>query len=222
MTVRLGVLASGGGTNLQAIIDASEAGLIDAKVDVVLSDRPGAYALERARKHGIETAVITKKDHPVREDFDRAVTEVLRERRLDLVVLAGFMRILTPVFIRSFPERIMNIHPSLLPSFPGLDVQKKAIEHGARFSGCTVHLVDEGVDTGPIIIQAAVPVLETDTPESLAGRILAEEHRIYPQAVQFFAEGRMEVRGRRVFVKDAEPGPGPEGAVENPRVTIFD
>ena len=145
--------------------------------------------------------------------------EILKANSVDLVILAGFMRLLTPVFIRAFPMRIMNIHPALLPSFPGLNVQKKALEYGVKFSGCTVHFVDEAVDTGPIIIQAVVPVYDNDTEETLSKRILKEEHRIYPQAIQHFADGKLEIKGRRVFVKDH---PQTEGAMVNPGVKIFE
>ncbi len=211
----LGVLVSGSGTNLQSIIDSIEGGSLDARIAVVLSDNPRAYALERAKKHGIKTCVITKKEFPKREDYDRKAVEVLKDCGVELVVLAGFMRILSPVFIREFPWRIMNIHPSLLPAFPGLDVHRKVIEWGARFSGCTVHFVDEGVDTGPIIIQAVVPVRDDDTPETLRQRILQEEHRIYPEAIRLFSEGRLTVEGRRVRIKD---GRFCEGVLINPTV----
>ncbi len=211
----LGVLVSGSGTNLQSIIDAIESGRLNARIAVVLSDNPEAYALERARRHGIRTCIVTKKEFPKREDYDRRAVEVLKEYGVELVVLAGFMRILSPVFIRAFPLRIMNIHPSLLPAFPGLDVHRKAIEWGARFSGCTVHFVDEGVDTGPIIIQAVVPIKEDDTPETLRERILAQEHRIYPEAIRLFSEGRLTVEGRRVRIKD---GRFCEGLLINPSI----
>lgn len=217
--LKIGVLASGSGTNLQAIIDAVEAGRVDAKITVVLSDNPTAGALKRAEKHGIPVKVVQRKGFSSRKEFDREILSVLKDAAVELVVLAGFMRLLSPEFIRAFPMRIMNIHPALLPSFPGLDVQKKAIEHGVRFSGCTVHFVDEGCDTGPIIIQAVVPVLNNDTPDSLAARILKEEHRIYPQAIQLFAEGRLSVEGRRVTVRDHETL---EKVLENPLATIFD
>lgn len=197
--IRLGVLVSGRGSNLQAIIDASEARRIDAAVAIVMSDVPDAYALERARRHGIETAFVDPKGFDTREGFDAAVIDLLRKREIDLVCLAGFMRILSPHFVSEFRNRIMNIHPALLPAFPGLHVQRKALRHGAKLSGCTVHFVDEGTDTGPIIIQAVVPILDDDTEESLSARILAYEHQIYPRAIQLFAEGRLEVRGRRVL-----------------------
>ncbi len=214
----IGVLASGRGTNLQAIIDAIRAGRLKASIRVVVSNNPEAYALERARNWGIPVEVIPDKGFSSREDYDREVVKVLKDRGVELVVLAGFMRILSPYFVRSFPMRIMNIHPALLPSFPGLKVQKKAIDYGVKFSGCTVHFVDEGVDTGPIIIQAVVPVYDDDTEETLAERILREEHRIYPQAIQLFAEGRLVVEGRRVLVKDYPRAE--ERSMVNPPVTI--
>ena len=197
--LRLGVLVSGRGSNLQAIIDASEAGRIDAIVAIVVSDLADAYALERARTHGIQAAFVDPKSFQTRESFDSALIDLLRKHDVDLVCLAGFMRLLSPQFVRGFRHRIMNIHPALLPAFPGLHVQRKAVQHGVKFSGCTVHFVDEGTDTGPIIIQAVVPVLDDDTDEKLSARILAYEHQIYPRAIQLFAEGRLEVRGRRVF-----------------------
>ncbi len=215
--VNLGVLVSGSGSNLQSIIDSIEAGALEASVKVVITDNPAAYALERAKKHRIPTVVFHKKDYRSREEFDRAVVRELREHRVELVVLAGFMRIISPVMLEAFPMRIMNIHPSLLPAFPGLDVQRKALEHGVKFSGCTVHFVDGGLDSGPIIIQAVVPVLDADTPETLSKRILAEEHRIYPHAIRLFSEGRLNILGRRVFV---EKGPEASGTMENPKITI--
>lgn len=199
--VHVGVLVSGRGSNLQSIIDAVEEGRLHARVRVVLSDREDAFGLERARKHGIASHWVDPSLHGSREEYDRAVAAGLREADVELVVLAGFMRILSPSFVEGFRNRIMNIHPALLPSFPGLHVQAKALEHGARFSGCTVHFVDTGVDTGPIIIQACVPVLDGDTEESLSERILRQEHRIYPRAIQLYAEGRIKVKGRRVFIE---------------------
>lgn len=200
--IRTAVLASGSGSNLQAIIDAAEAGSLGAEIALVISDKPGAFALERAKKHGIKTAVITKKEFPERDDFDARVIKLLKENNIELVALAGFMRIITKAFISAFPRRIINIHPSLLPAFSGLNVQAKAIQHGVKFSGCTVHFVDEGVDTGPIIIQAIVPVNDNDTAESLSKRILKEEHRIYPEAIRLFCQDRLEIQGRRVLIKD--------------------
>ena len=198
--VPIGVLVSGSGTNLQAIIDEIAAKRLDAKIEVVLSNRADAYGLVRAKNHGIATEVLDHKQFPSREAYDQAVVDGLRARGVELVVLAGFMRLLSPVFIKAYSNRIMNIHPALLPSFPGLHVQKKAVEHGVRFSGCTVHFVNEECDEGPIIIQAVVPVFADDSEESLAARILKQEHRIYPRAIQLYAEGRLRVEGRRVLV----------------------
>ena len=199
--LRIAVLASGRGTNLQAIIDAIEAGRLKACLPVVISDRPDAQALDRARRHGAKAVFVNPREHPDRESFERAVLALLAEYRIELVCLAGFMRILSPAFIRACPGPIMNIHPALLPAFPGLHAQRQALEHGVKVSGATVHFVDEGVDTGPIILQAAVPVHEDDTDETLSARILAEEHRIYPEAVQLFAEGRLTLRGRSVLIR---------------------
>lgn len=217
--VKLGVLVSGSGTNLQSIIDSIEAGSLDGEISVVISNNASAYALERARRRGLAVEVIEGSTCKAKADFDRAVARVLKERAVELVVLAGFMRVLGAEFIREFPMRIMNIHPSLLPSFPGLDVHKKAIEHGVRFSGCTVHFVDEGVDSGPIIIQAVVPISADDSADTLAEKILAYEHKLYPEAIQLFSEGRLEVTGRRVIIKG---GCGAEGSLVNPPITIFD
>lgn len=202
--LKVGVLVSGRGSNLQAIIDASEAGRISADVVVVVSDVADAYALERARRHGIDAVFVDPKEHRDREAYDRAVIEVLRKYDVDLVCLAGFMRLLSPHLVGAYRNRIMNIHPALLPAFPGLHVQRKALNHGVKFSGCTVHFVDEGTDTGPIIIQAAAPVLDDDTEETLSARILRFEHQVYPRAIQLFAEGRLEVQGRRVFCRGSE------------------
>jgi phosphoribosylglycinamide formyltransferase 1 len=198
--VPIGVLVSGSGTNLQAIIDAIEAKRLDAKIEVVLSNKVDAYGLVRAKNHGIATEVLDHKQFPSREAYDQAVVDILHARGVELVVLAGFMRLLSPVFVKAYSNRIMNIHPALLPSFPGLHVQKKAVDHGVRFSGCTVHFVNEECDEGPIIIQAVVPVFPDDSEESLAARILKQEHRIYPRAIQLYAEGRLHVEGRRVLV----------------------
>ena len=162
-----------------------------------------AYALERARKHKIPAVHVDAKKYQSKEAYDAALVEELRNRKVDLVCLAGFMRIITPVVIKAFSNRIMNIHPSLLPAFPGLHVQKKALDHGVKFSGCTVHFVDEGMDTGPIIIQAVAPVLDNDTEDSLSERILKQEHKIYSRAIQLFAEGRLTVKNGRVFVAGA-------------------
>ena len=199
--VSIGVLISGGGTNLQALIDAIEAGKLDAKIEVVLSNKADAQGLARAQQHGIPTEILDHKNFASREAYDQAVVGLLRGRGVELVVLAGFMRLLSPVFIKAYSNRIMNIHPALLPAFPGLKVQEKAVEHGVRFSGCTVHFVNEECDEGPIIIQAVVPVYPDDTGEALAARILKQEHRIYPRAIQLYAEGRLKVVGRKVMVE---------------------
>lgn len=202
--IPIAVLVSGSGTNLQSIIDAIEARKLDAKIEVVLSNKPDAYGLVRARNHHIPTEILEHKNFPSREAYDQSVVDLLRARGVELVVLAGFMRLLSAVFIKAYSNRIMNIHPALLPSFPGLNVQKKAVEHGVRFSGCTVHFVNEECDEGPIIIQAVVPVFPDDTEEHLAARILAQEHRIYPRAIQLYAEGRLHVAGRKVLVDRLE------------------
>jgi phosphoribosylglycinamide formyltransferase-1 len=198
--VSIAVLISGGGTNLQSIIDVIEAKQLDAKIQFVLSNKADAYGLVRAKNHGIPTEVLDHKSFPSREAYDQAVVDLLHERGVELVVLAGFMRLLSPVFIKAYSNRIMNIHPALLPAFPGLHVQKKALEHGVRFAGCTVHFVNEECDEGPIIIQAVVPVFADDTEDALAARILKQEHKIYPRAIQLYAEGRLHVVGRRVLV----------------------
>jgi phosphoribosylglycinamide formyltransferase 1 len=200
--LRIGVLASGRGSNLQAIIDAIEAGQLDCQLAVVVSDRPDAQALERARKHGTEAAFMDPEGYPNRDAFDQAVLAILAEHQVELVCLAGYMRVLSPMFVRALPGQIMNIHPALLPSFPGLHAQRQALQHGVKVSGATVHFVNEGVDTGPIICQAAVPVREDDTEETLAARILAEEHRLYPRAIRLYAEGRLSIVGRRVLVRE--------------------
>jgi phosphoribosylglycinamide formyltransferase-1 len=199
--VSLGVLISGGGTNLQALIDAIEAKKLDAKIEIVLSNKADAYGLVRAKKHKLPMAVLDHKAFPSREAYDQAVVDLLRARGVELVALAGFMRLLSPVFVKAYSNRIMNIHPALLPSFAGLNVQKKAVEHGVRFSGCTVHFVNEECDEGPIIIQAVVPVFPDDTEASLAARILKQEHQIYPRAIQLYSEGRLRIEGRKVFVE---------------------
>jgi len=196
----IGVLISGSGSNLQAIIDAIEEKRLDAFIQVVISNREDAFGLVRAKKHNIPTEVLDHKKFSSREVFDQALVKILQAREVELVILAGFMRLLSPIFVKAFSNRIMNIHPSLLPAFPGLHVQRKAIEHGVRFSGCTVHFVNEECDEGPIIIQAAVPVFPDETEESLSARILKEEHRIYPRAIQLYSEGGLQVVGRKVLV----------------------
>ena len=200
--VRIGVLVSGSGSNLQSIMDACANHEIDGQVSIVISNIPGVFALERALKQGIPAEVISHTEYPDRESFDAKLIDILKAYHVDLVALAGFMRVLTPTFLREFPGRIMNIHPALLPSFPGLGVRQKAIDYGVRFSGCTVHFVDDGVDTGPIIIQAVVPVYPDDTEDILKERILCLEHKIYPEAISLFAQGRLSISGRKVLIKD--------------------
>jgi phosphoribosylglycinamide formyltransferase-1 len=197
---KIGVLVSGRGSNLQALVDAAGRGELGGEVAVVVSNVEGAPALERARAAGVP-AVFHDHRGKKREDFDAEVVEILRAHQVDLVCLAGFMRLLSPVFVRAFPGRIVNIHPALLPAFPGLDAQRQAWEHGAKVSGATVHLVDEGLDSGPIVAQEAVSVLSSDTAETLAARILEVEHRLYPRAVRLLLEGRCRVEGRRVMVE---------------------
>ncbi len=224
--IRLGVLASGGGTNLQAILDACAARRIDAEVAVVVSNVPTAGALDRARRANVEAVVIPSKGATDREAYDRQLVEALAARRVDLVCLAGYMRIVTPSFLRAFGPspgtrgcpRVVNIHPGLLPSFPGLHAQRQCVDYGARFAGCTVHFVDEGTDTGPVIVQAVVPVLPGDTEERLAARILEQEHRLYPQAIQWVAQGRLSVAGRTVTVEGTR-APAP-ATVTNPTIEI--
>jgi len=202
----VGVLASGNGTNLQAILDASQAPKsIGARVAVVISNEPQAFALERARKMGVDAVVVNHRDFDTRERFEEKLIEELYSREVDLVCLAGFMRILTPFFVRHYQGRMMNIHPALLPLFGGKGfygdkVHRAALESGMKFSGCTVHFVTEETDGGPIILQAVVPILDDDTAETLAGRIHKKEHEIYPEAVKLFAEGRLEVTGKRVRI----------------------
>lgn len=197
--MRAAVLVSGGGTNLQALIDARDD--LGAELRVVLSNRADAFALERARRAGIEAMCLSHKDFATREDFDGALRDALLARGVELVVLAGFMRVLTPVFLDAFPDRVINVHPALLPAFPGVDAQAQALAYGAKITGCTVHLVDAGVDTGPILAQAAVVVRDDDTVETLRARILAEEHRLLPAAVRDVAAGRVTREGRRVRVR---------------------
>jgi len=199
--LRLAVLASGRGSNLQAIIDAIKEGRLRAVLALVISNKAEAQALKRARKHGAPAVFLDPKATPGRDAYDAVILEHLRKHDVGLVALAGYMKIVTRVLIDAYANRIMNIHPSLLPSFPGLAAQQQALDWGVKVSGCTVHFVEEGVDTGPIIRQAAVPVLEGDQAESLEARIMVEEHRIYPEAIQLFAEGRLMVEGRRVHIK---------------------
>ncbi|MGE5444355.1 MAG: phosphoribosylglycinamide formyltransferase [Ignavibacteriales bacterium] len=196
---RLAVFVSGSGTNLQAIIDAK---IQNVEIALVLSNNPGAYALERAKKHGIPVEIVDHRDYSLREEFEREILMRLVPYNIDLIALAGFMRILSPFFIISYKNRIINLHPALLPSFPGTHAAKQALDYGVKFTGCTVHFVDEGVDTGPIILQAVVPIYDTDTEDSLLERIHKEEYRIYPEAIRVFAEGRLKIERRRVFIRD--------------------
>ena len=219
MTVALGVLASGRGSNLQAILDAIHRGALDAKVKIVVSNKASALALERARAHQIPAVFVDPKpfaqSENSREVYDGAISQVLKEHGVEAVVLAGYMRIVTPVLIRQFPWKMFNIHPSLLPSFPGLHAQRQALEWGAKVSGCSVHFVTEGVDEGPVILQVAVPVLDQDTEETLSERILEQEHVAFPRALQWFAEGRLCRDGRRVTVKQFVVEEGEAGERKN-------
>lgn len=202
MTKILGVLVSGRGSNLQSIMDAIALGQINARIGIVISDKPDVYALERARVNNIPTAVVDYKKCGQKQIFERKISALLDKHTVDLVVLAGFMRILSPDFVKKYHHRMMNIHPALLPSFPGLSAQAQALNYGVKISGCTVHFVDEGMDTGPIILQAAVPVLDNDTVDDLAARILEQEHIIYPQAVKLFCEDKLVIKDRKVFILD--------------------
>ncbi|HPW18427.1 MAG TPA: phosphoribosylglycinamide formyltransferase [Candidatus Aminicenantes bacterium] len=201
---RVAVFLSGRGSNFLALREAVDRGTIDAEIALVLSNKADAPGLLKARESGLDAVFLDPKAFAAREDYDRAVLAEVERRRVDLVCLAGYMKVLTPALCEALRHRAVNIHPALLPSFPGLHVQRKAIDWGVRVSGCTVHFVAAEVDAGPIILQAAVPVLQDDTEETLAARILAEEHRIYPEAVRLYFQGRIEVRGRRVFIL----GPG--------------
>jgi len=196
---RLGILLSGRGSNFDAIADHIDSGKLQAEIAIVISNVETAPGLEHARARGLNTAYIPSRQRP-REDFDRDAVELLKKHNVSLVVLAGFMRIISRIFIEAFPYGILNIHPSLLPAFPGTEVQQKALDHGVKFSGCTVHFVDDSLDGGPIILQAAVPVLDNDTSATLAARILKEEHRIYSEAIGLVLSGRCEIAGRRVIV----------------------
>jgi len=218
--VNLGVLVSGSGSNLQAIIDNIEAGRLDARIKIIISNVPDVSALERAKKHKIPSLVISHKGYKRREDFDQKIVEALQAHGAELVVLAGYMRVVTSVLLRAFPMRVMNIHPALLPSFPGTHVWQAEVDYGVKFAGCTVHFVDEGTDTGPIIIQAVVPVYDDDTAETLNARILKQEHKIFSQAIQLYAEGRLEIRGRRVLAKGFPKVP--DAFLINPSAKFFD
>ena len=212
--IRIGVLVSGNGSNLQSIIDSAEAGKIDVEIACVISNKAKAFALERAKRHQIPAFYLDHRSFSSREEFDAAVVDLLQEHHVQLVVMAGFNRIITSVLLNAFPLSLMNIHPALLPSFPGTNAQRQALEHGVKIAGCTVHFVDEGTDSGPIIIQAAVPAFDNDTEETLSARILAEEHKIFPMAIQLFAEGRLSVQGRKVIIKPPSKSVG--DFLENP------
>ena len=194
--INVAVLASGSGTNFQAIVDAD---IKAASIAVLVCNNPGAYAVKRAERHGIPVELVDHRDFDTREGFERQIVTRLRKYEPGLVVLAGFMRVLTPFFVSRFKNRIINIHPALLPSFPGVHAARQAVDYGAKLTGCTVHFVDEGVDTGPIILQSAVPVEDNDTEDSLLSKIHKEEHRIFPQAVQLFCEGKLSIEGRKVI-----------------------
>ena len=210
----IGVLISGGGTNLQAIIDAIESGALRAEIRIIFSNTSDAYGLVRAKRHSLPTAVLSHTDFETREAFDQAIVAVLKDNNVELVALAGFTRLLSPVFIRAFPQRILNIHPALLPAFPGLHAQHQALARGVRIAGATVHLVDEHMDHGPIVMQAAVPVYPDDTQDSLSARILIQEHRIYPAAIGLFAEGRVQIQDGKVIVRDERRQP--QNAFQSP------
>src|SRR5262245_41934359 len=197
---RLGILLSGRGSNFEAIAQQIACGKLEAQIAVVISNVENVPGLQKARQSGFETFFLSAKGLS-REEFDRRISAVLQEKHVDLICLAGFMRLLSPFFIQAFRHRILNIHPSLLPAFPGLDAQRQALEYGVKYSGCTVHFVDEGLDSGPIILQAPVPVLDGDTEEALSARILQEEHRIYSLAIQLVIDGKMRIEGRRVVMQ---------------------
>ena len=196
----LGVLCSGRGTNLQSILAAVESGQIPAPVGVVLADKPEAKALERAEKAGIPHFCVDRKQYADKQAFEEALVKKLREQGVTLVILAGFMRILSPYFVHEFPGRILNIHPSLLPSFGGAHAHRDVLAYGVKVSGCTIHFVDEGMDSGPIILQTAVPVLDSDDEDTLAARVLAEEHKLYPRAIELFLKGKLKIEGRKVRI----------------------
>lgn len=197
---RIGVLASGRGSNFRVLCEARKSGTLLGELAVLISDKGDAPALAVAREHGVEATAVLPRDYPSREAHEDAVAKVLEARGVHLVCLAGYMRLLSPLLVRRFPNRILNIHPSLLPAFPGLHAQRQALAHGVKVSGVTIHLVDEGCDTGPIVLQGAVPVERGDTEESLAARILKEEHRLYPEAVNLFCAGKLAVEGRVVRI----------------------
>lgn len=200
--INIAVLASGRGTNLQAIIDAIKAGQIDGKIKIVISDNPKAYALKRAKAYGIDNVAFPYKKYKNKEEYEQQIFDCLISYNIDLVVLAGYMRILGSGIIKEYRNRIINIHPALLPSFPGLYAHRQAIEYGVKISGCTVHFVDEGMDTGPIILQKAVEVKQNDTEEDLSERILKYEHKLLPKAIRLFAQNKIQIKNNKVYIKE--------------------
>jgi phosphoribosylglycinamide formyltransferase-1 len=209
----IGILASGRGSNLQAILDACQQQRIQAEVSLVLSNNPGAHALERAASMGVPTALLDHREFATRDEFEQAAADCMKAKGVELVCLAGFMRLLSSTFLSAFPGRVLNIHPSLLPSFPGLHAQAQALAAGVRFTGCTVHFVDEGMDTGPILMQAVIPVLPGDNETTLSARILEQEHRLFPAAIDLLAQRRVRIEGRQVHVEDVK---GPSLCLVNP------
>ena len=197
----LGVLASGRGSNFQSVINSINSGFLKARIAVLVTDNPEAYAIERAKNHNIESLIIQPKEFPDKDSYYSHLADELKNRGVELVILAGFMRVVGKPLIKEFHNKTMNIHPALLPSFSGLHGQKQALDYGVKISGCTVHFVDEGVDTGPVIIQAAVPVYEDDTEDTISERILKQEHKIFPQAIKLYSEGKIAVKGRKVTIK---------------------
>ncbi len=194
---KVGILVSGNGSNLQAIIDEK---IASCEIALVISNKPDVYAIKRAQSNNISVEIINNKNFETREEFERQLIKSLDSRGIELIVLAGFMRVLTPLFVRHYKNRIINIHPALLPSFPGVDAAKQALEYGVKYSGCTVHFVDDGVDTGPIVLQAIVSIQDSDTEQTLLERIHKEEHRVFPEAVRLFCEGKIKIEGRRVII----------------------
>ena len=199
--IRIAVLASGRGTNLQAIIDKIKDGKINGQIIIVISDNPEAYALKRANNNQIETQVVCYRQYQRKREYEQEILRLLKNYNIDLIVLAGYMRLLSPAFIKEYRYRIINIHPALLPSFPGLHAQRKALEYGVKISGCTVHFVDEGMDTGPIILQKSVEVKQSDDEESLSNRILKYEHQLLPEAIRLFAQNKIQIQDNKVFIK---------------------
>lgn len=200
MALNLGVLVSGSGSNLQAIIDNIEQRKLKSKIAVVISNNKDAFSIERAKKHNIPFEIIEHHQYNKREDFDKKIVETLKSYNVDLVIMAGFLRVITKILLDAYPMKIMNIHPALLPSFPGLHVQKKALDYGCKFAGCTVHFADEGVDSGPIIIQGVVPILDSDDEDTLSKRILKVEHKIYSTAIKLYEDGRIRIKNRKVII----------------------